>query len=38
MENSHIRFPHPIPLPLAGEGDKVSLCEFHIYGETDGTS
>lgn len=20
----------PYPLPLAGEGDEVSLCEFHV--------
>ena len=29
MANRHVRFPHPGPLP-EGEGDEVSLCEFHV--------
>ena len=27
MANCHARFPHPCPLPLAGEGDKESLSD-----------
>ena len=29
-KNLHARFPHPCPLPQAGEGDKDSLREFHV--------
>ena len=35
VTNGHARFPHPNPLPQAGEGDKDSLREFHNY-EVDG--
>jgi len=31
-ETSHARFPHPNPLPQAGEGANVSLREFHVSG------
>ena len=29
-ETRHARFPHPNPLPQAGEGANVSLREFHV--------
>lgn len=31
-ETRHPRFPLPVPLPQAGEGDKNSLREFHVKG------
>jgi len=29
-ETCHARFPHPNPLPQAGEGANESLREFHV--------
>lgn len=29
-ETCHDRFPHPCPLPQAGEGDEVSLRDFYV--------
>ena len=31
-ETRHARFPHPNPLPQAGEGANESLREFHVKG------
>ncbi len=35
VTNVQARFPHPTPLPRAGEGDADSLREYHDY-EMDG--